>query len=319
MKISNLFIASLLLLVVAACSSEKETPSGMKYTVLQKGDGVLPRPGQISVFDFVFSDSKDSVWRSTYDMKMPSAIMIQDSTAIISEDGLIQMLRMSSKGDSVRVRMQIKEFFKNIVRQPLPAELDSTVDLIYVIKIRDIMNREAYMSFQDSLITKLEADQLKADIATIDEFLASKNISAQKLESGLRYVITAPGTGENAQSGQTVKVDYVGYLLDGKHFDTSKKAVAEANGILNPMREYAPYDVTIDQSMVIKGWHEALKQLNKGAKATVYVPSPLAYGAQRRGDVIKENSILVFDLELVDFVKEDPKKATANGARPGDK
>ncbi|MGC4021826.1 MAG: FKBP-type peptidyl-prolyl cis-trans isomerase [Cyclobacteriaceae bacterium] len=53
--------------------------------------------------------------------------------------------------------------------------------------------------------------------------------------------------------------------------------------------------------MVIGGWDEVLQLMNKGKKITVYIPSTLGYGAQRRSEVIVENSILVFDMELVNI------------------
>ena len=146
----------------------------------------------------------------------------------------------------------------------------------------------------------LSTIQLSKDVAAIDAFLAEKGIQAEKAESGLRYVITKPGTGENCKPGQIAQVNYAGYMLDGQYFDTSVKEVAQANGLYNEGGRYIPYPVTIDETQVIKGWHHALKLLNKGAKATVYIPSPLAYGRQQRSELIVPNSILVFDLEVVD-------------------
>ena len=114
-------------------------------------------------------------------------------------------------------------------------------------------------------------------------------------------MITREGEGENAVSGKTVSVNYAGYMLDGTHFDSNIKEVAQEQGLYNAAREpYSPYDVTIDQSSVIRGWHDALKVMKKGSKATVYIPSTLAYGPQQRSEVIKPNSILVFDLEIVE-------------------
>jgi FKBP-type peptidyl-prolyl cis-trans isomerase len=171
---------------------------------------------------------------------------------------------------------------------------------MYHIRIDSIMSQENFMSYQTELMNQFAAEQLVKDIDIIDKYLADKSIDAVKVESGLRYVITQPGTGENAKSGQTVKVNYTGYLLDGQYFDSSVKSVAEEKGLFNPMRNYEPYEVTIDQTGVIQGWHEALKYMNKGSKGTFYMPSTLAYGPQQRSAIIKENSILVFDLEVVD-------------------
>ena len=96
-------------------------------------------------------------------------------------------------------------------------------------------------------------------------------------------------------------VNYTGYTLDGKYFDTSVPEVAKEHDMFYPTRNYKPYNVVIDQSSVIPGWHDALKQLNLGAKATIYIPSTLAYGTQRLNEEIGGNSILVFDLELVEI------------------
>ena len=302
MKITNVLFGLVLLLCVACDKSEKETPSGLKFKIVKTGNGVVAKPNDVLVFNFKLIDSKDSVWNDTYLDGMPAAVMIQDTAAIKTEDGMMQMLRMVSPGDSVIVDFTVKDFFKNLVKGAIPPGIDSAISLSYRVKIDSITTREGMMAKQAELMKKKSEKQLEKDIATIDAYLLEKNIVAEKAESGLRYVITKPGTGENCKTGQITKVNYSGYMLDGQCFDSSVKEVAQAKGVYNAAREpYAPYDVTIDQTAVIKGWHEALKLLNKGAKATFYIPSTLAYGPQQRSEVIKPNSILVFDMEVVDL------------------
>jgi FKBP-type peptidyl-prolyl cis-trans isomerase len=142
--------------------------------------------------------------------------------------------------------------------------------------------------------------QLGKDITAIDDFLKAKNVTAQTTASGLRYIITKPGTGENAKAGQQVKIDYLGYLLNGKYFDTSIESEAKKNNLYTQGRPYSPLELTVGAQQVIPGWEEAIQLMNKGSKMTVYIPSTLAYGNQRRGDVIAENSVLVFDMELIE-------------------
>lgn len=301
MKILNVvLVAGLALLIACNSVSEKETPNGLKFRVIKKGDGVLPKPGDVVVFQYIFSDSKDSVWHKTNEL-MPGVALIADSLTLASEDGLTQMLRMVSKGDSVRVSWPIARFFNEIMYAPTPPNVDTTLILTYSIRVDSILNQMDFMAYQREMMDRFNEKQLAEDIKAIDQYLAEKNIEAVKLESGLRYVITKPGIGENAKSGQTVKVNYSGYLLDGQYFDSSIQSVAEEKGLYNPMRQYGPYPVTIDQTSVIKGWHEALKYLNAGAQGTFYIPSTLAYGPQQRSEVIKENSILVFDLEVLEI------------------
>lgn len=302
MRITNVLFGLLLLLCVACDKSEKETPSGLKFTIVKAGDGILPKADEVLVFNYLFKDSKDSVWTDTFKEDFPAAILIADSAAIPTENGMVQMLRMVSTGDSIAMEISIKDFFKDMLKGPVPPGFDTTLMLSYNIKVNAIMSRDSFMAFQNEFMMKQQAVQFEKDIAAIDAYLAEKNIVAEKTESGLRYIITKPGTGENGKSGQVAKVNYTGYMLDGQYFDSSDKSVAEQKGIYDARREpYTPYDVTIDQTSVIKGWHEALKLMNKGSKATVYIPSVLAYGAQQKSEVIKANSILVFDMELVDL------------------
>ncbi len=310
MKITKLLMG-LLLVLCMACSNEKETPNGLKFTVVKAGDGVTAKPGEVLMFNFVFKDSKDSVWRDTYEMDFPPYAVIPDTAMIKTEDGMTQMLRMLSKGDSVKVDIHIKDFFKDLVRQPMPPQFDSTLVLTYRIKVENIMTQDSFMTYQREFFIKKEKEQVVKDSLAIEAYIAKNNLVAQKTESGIWYVITQPGKGENGQSGQIASVNYSGYTLEGVYFDSSVKSVVEEKGLFE-RPSYQPYEVIIDRTSVIKGWHEALKVLNKGAKATVIIPSGLAYGPQQRSEVIKANEVLVFDLEITDLkdapVPTAPKK-----------
>jgi FKBP-type peptidyl-prolyl cis-trans isomerase len=299
MKITNGVLGLLMLLCVACNTSEKETPSGLKFKIVEAGDGVLPRPEEVVVFNYLFKDSKDSVWTDTFKEGFPAAIMIADSAAIAEENGMVQMLRMVSKGDSITTEMSIQNFFKEMVRGPVPPGFDSTLTLSYFIRVSGIMSRDSFMTFQNAWMEKRQAIQFEKDVAAIDAYLAEKNIIAERAESGLRYVVMKPGKGESGKPGQTVKVKYSGHTLDGQYFDSNVRSVGEQKGV--GREPYTPYEVTIDQSGVIKGWHEALKLMNSGMQATFYIPSTLAYGPQQRSEVIIPNSILVFEMEVVEI------------------
>lgn len=302
MKITHVFFAALLVIGAACSSSEKETPNGFKYTVVTKGDGTLAKPGQLLLVDFTFKDSKDSVWNDTYKAGMPAPVMINDSTQMATEIGIMQMFRQLSPGDSVTCSMPIKKFFADMAGGPVPPAVDSTLTMTYYFKVKEIMEVSQYQEAQAKMAEEKSAKQLETDMAIIDKYLAEKGITAEKTEAGLRYVITQPGKGENAKSGQATVVNYTGYTLEGNYFDTSVKSIAQEKGVYNPGREpYTPFDVTIDQSQVIRGWHDALKVMNKGAKATFYIPSTLAYGPRKVSPEIGENQVLVFDIEMLEI------------------
>ena len=292
-------------LFVAACSGSKETPSGYKFNVVRKGDGVKIDSGKFVVMNLLFMDGKDSVWNDSKKNGFPAVIQMQGT--VPKGDAVLEVIKMLSKGDSVVFKVPAKKLFENTFRQPLPFSVDSTSSFTFQIGLSAVLNQEEMNKLQTELIAKQNEKmlqdqkvQLGKDIVAIDDFLKAKNVTAQTTTSGLRYIITKPGTGENAKAGQQVKIDYLGYLLNGKYFDTSIESEAKKNNLYTQGRPYSPLELTVGAQQVIPGWEEAIQLMNKGSKMTVYIPSTLAYGNQRRGDVIAENSVLVFDMELIE-------------------
>jgi FKBP-type peptidyl-prolyl cis-trans isomerase len=292
-------------LIIAACSGSKETPSGYKFNVVRKGDGVKIDSGKFVVMNLLFMDGKDSVWNDSKKNGFPAVIQMQGT--VPKGDAVLEVIKMMSKGDSVVFKVPAKKLFENTFRQPLPFSVDSASSFTFQIGLSSVLNQEEMNKLQTELVAKQnekmlqdQKAQLGKDITSIDDFLKAKNVIAQTTTSGLRYIITKPGTGENAKAGQQVKIDYLGYLLNGKYFDTSIESEAKKNNLYTQGRPYTPLELTVGAQQVIPGWEEAIQLMNKGSKMTVYIPSTLAYGNQRRGDVIAENSVLVFDMELIE-------------------
>jgi FKBP-type peptidyl-prolyl cis-trans isomerases 1 len=277
---NSILLAALISLGLVACTSN-ETPSGVKFTVLRKGDGVKVDSGKFMVMNMIFKDGKDSIWSDTRKNGFPAIVQMQDS--IPKGDGVLEVIQMLTKGDSVSFLIPAKDLFTKTFRQPVPPMVDSTSSFTFVIGLSDVLNEEQVRQLQSSLVAKQNEKlmmeqkvQLGKDTVIIDNYLTEKGIKTQKTASGLRYVITKPGKGENAQSGQSVSINYAGYLLNGKYFDTSIEAVAKANNLFTPGRPYQPLEVVVGYQQVIQGWEEAMMLMNKGSKMTVYIPSTLA-------------------------------------------
>lgn len=94
------------------------------------------------------------------------------------------------------------------------------------------------------------------------------------------------GFGEVAKAGDTVEVHYTGTLLDGTKFDSS-------------LDRGKPFEFTLGSGQVIKGWDDGIVGMKVGGKRKLTIPPSLAYGDQSRGTVIKPNSTLVFEVELI--------------------
>ncbi len=113
-------------------------------------------------------------------------------------------------------------------------------------------------------------------------------------QSGLQYITLENGNGIKAQPGKEAKVDYTGYLTDGKEFDSS-------------IKRNQPFSFTIGEGKVIKGWDEGVALMKVGDKFRFIIPPDLAYGEKGAGDVIPPNATLVFDVKLLEI--SEPKLA----------
>ena len=276
-----------------ACNSgEMETTStGLRYTMVKKGDGPKPADGQFVIMNLSLLNHTDSVIFSTSQAGTQESFQYYDS--LMTKNGSIEeAISMLEKGDSITIKVAADSIYRGTMTPP---GVTKGTDLTIHIGLADVLDEEGYKTWQMAEYQKrqdkmlaLAAEQMATDKAIITDFLKEKGVEAQVTENGLYYVITQEGSGATPERGQKVNVHYKGTLLDGTQFDSSYD-------------RGAPFTFTLGVGQVIRGWDEGLALLNKGAKATLYIPSPLAYGNRAAGPVIKPNSVLVFEVEMIDF------------------
>jgi FKBP-type peptidyl-prolyl cis-trans isomerase len=96
-----------------------------------------------------------------------------------------------------------------------------------------------------------------------------------------------PGTGQTAQAGQTVTVNYVGVLYsNGKEFDSSWK-------------RNQPFNTALTAGSVIPGWVKGIPGMKVGGRRELIIPASLAYGKAGSPPTIPPNSPLVFVVDLL--------------------
>lgn len=118
---------------------------------------------------------------------------------------------------------------------------------------------------------------------------AAAESGAHKTESGAIITTIKEGKGATPKATDTVKVHYHGTLIDGTVFDSSVKRGEPATFPLN---------------QVIKCWTEAVQLIKVGGKSKLVCPSGIAYGDRGSPPTIKPGATLIFEVELLDIVKQ---------------
>lgn len=109
----------------------------------------------------------------------------------------------------------------------------------------------------------------------------------RELPNGLRIADLTVGTGTSPMTGQTVTVEYSGWVADsGVRFDSS-------------YGRSAPFQFVYGAGQVILGWEKGLKDMKIGGRRVLHIPAYLGYGASGAGDRIPPHSDLIFDVELL--------------------
>jgi FKBP-type peptidyl-prolyl cis-trans isomerase FkpA len=165
--------------------------------------------------------------------------------------------------------------------------------------------RTAAIPVAEAIAKKKNEELIKKDEKTLTDYFAKNNIKATKTAGGTFVEIIQPGTGPNLDTAIVAQVNYTGKLLNGTiSFDSNTDP---AKGHVGPFNVNLTNDASLGQP-VIQGWKDGLMALNKGAKAKFYIPSSLGYGAQGQGEEIPPNSILVFDIEVLNVLSKAQAK-----------
>ncbi|MDR1330903.1 MAG: FKBP-type peptidyl-prolyl cis-trans isomerase [Tannerella sp.] len=151
-------------------------------------------------------------------------------------------------------------------------------------------DQQSAMAYVNQYIQQEQSLEFEAAKAEGDTFLEANkaNEGVITTESGLQYKVLKEGTGAKPLIGDQVKAHYTGKLLDGTVFDSSVERGEPA---------------TFALTGVIRGWTEVLQIMPEGSKYQVWIPADLAYGSEGAGQMIKPNSTLEFEIELLEVIR----------------
>jgi FKBP-type peptidyl-prolyl cis-trans isomerase FkpA len=148
------------------------------------------------------------------------------------------------------------------------------------------VDMEKYRPLVAELVHSRQAVAAAAERKAGAEYLAKAAgaSGAIKTTSGAIVQTIKAGSGASPGPADTVTVHYVGTLIDGTQFDSSKQHGGPA---------------TLSLGRVIKCWTEGLQKMKVGGKSRLVCPAEIAYGERGAPPVIKPGATLVFEIELL--------------------
>ncbi len=264
---------------IAADIKYKKSDKGVRYSIFKANKGERIKLDDIVFLNIKYSTAKDSVLFDSWTMGGPITLKISKPTF---KGDLMDALSLLTVKDSAAFLFSVDSMFTKTFNMPIPANIQSGTDLKFIVKIDRVTTEDVLRADE----IKLQKEKDMEEKVLIDKYIADNQLQAQTSSSGLKYIISNPGTGAQAEAGKTVRVHYTGKLLDGTKFDSS-------------LDRSEPLEFVLGKGMVIPGWDEGIALLKEGGKAFLIIPSNLAYGARGAGGVIPPFTPLTFEVELV--------------------
>ncbi|MBI5541788.1 MAG: FKBP-type peptidyl-prolyl cis-trans isomerase [Bacteroidia bacterium] len=281
----NIFYLLALIIVAYSCNSDGYVTdtSGMKYKFFVRNDNnKKPVVGDILVIKMKYTTEKDSVLFDTkefngqpFRMKMNAASKnggtIDDAFALMHE------------GDSAEFVVDAERFFLETKNSAIPEFIKKGDKLVFNIKLVEIFSYDKFLE------EKKAADLMTAEQEQkiLESFIENANITVKPTSTGLYYIEDKAGKGSYPKVGQKVKVHYTGSFVSGEVFDSS-------------LKRGEVFEFKFGEKEVIPGLEEGIGMMKKGGKATLIIPSGLAYGDQQF-KMIQPFSTLIFEIELINI------------------
>jgi len=216
--------------------------------------------------------------------------------AVSCSGGSAKKVKLANETDSLAyvLGMGYADYLKTL-------PVDVNIDLV-VAGIRDktagaalLIDREQATQVKIALGQRIEENKMKEisgkNVKDADQFLTANRSKpgVKETASGLQYEVVKEGKGPKPAATSTVKVHYVGTLIDGTEFDSSRRRGEPTTFPLNA---------------VISGWTEGLQLMSVGSTYKLYLPAKLAYGDRGAPPKIGPGTALIFEVELLDIVSK---------------
>lgn len=247
-----------------------------------KGKGRGPHDGEILKINFNFITLQGDTLLDFFD-KEPVTLIYGDTYL---GEGFSEAMRYVPEGGEGHFVIPSALAFDST---GMDYYIEPYTSFILNVKNVDIMTREEYEEEERMREEAEKAESLKRladEPATMAKFLKDHNVNVMPSETGVYYLEIATGTGDLVEEGDMVSIFYNMYNIDDKLVDSNY-------GV-------EPLSFVCGSGEMVPGIDEAVRNMRKGGKSTIIVPSAMGFGDIAVDEALPANSIVIFDLELVE-------------------
>jgi FKBP-type peptidyl-prolyl cis-trans isomerase FkpA len=261
-------------------SAFQKTATGLEYRIYHNGGKVKPVAGDLIKTILVYTNHKDSV---LYDSRISRPENIFELLAPTFKGSLEEGMLLMAIGDSAIFKVNADSVYTKTFKTPRPAYVKKGSKLTFRIKLLGIKTRESIDHRTPEEIEKDNEARAIAEPKLIQDFIALNKIETEASETGLYYIERQAGSGPGITKESKVKIVYNCTTLEGTVIDTQSN----------------PIEIDMAMGKITKGMEEGLLKMSMGAKATLIIPSKLAFGKRKISTVLPYTT-LIYDIEVLE-------------------
>ncbi|MCL2132043.1 MAG: FKBP-type peptidyl-prolyl cis-trans isomerase [Lentimicrobiaceae bacterium] len=289
------------ILIFAACGEKKfrgykKTETGLYYKITTKNDaGRVPQEGDFLHFVASYDADFDSMF------VFPPQEMQDFLKASFFKGDLYEAYALLKEGEEGEFLVQADSFFHYFSMMGIPPQVKPEDKLHFKIKMEKVLTREEFeveRAVKEKEYQEMAAKAKEEEKSLLDAYIAEQKIAVKPTESGLYFIENQKGKGVKAEKGKLITIHFVGKLLDGTVFVNTQEEGGE------------PAEFVLNDGM--PGLIEGLLLMKAGGKATLILPSDLAYGEHGAGEQIPPFTPVIFEIELVKVSDAAPAAPVVN-------
>ncbi|MBU0765590.1 MAG: FKBP-type peptidyl-prolyl cis-trans isomerase [Bacteroidetes bacterium] len=264
-----------------------KTDSGIHFQLLQIGEGVERDfvPGEYYTADIIYSTLEDSVF---FTGRRKVQIFEPEFPGSIEE--CFSMLQV---GDSAVFIISANDFFNRTLGTGIPSFLPDGRDMKVVLRILEIQTVEQYAKEKEAFLSWIR-DFEEFEHVNLKQFIQDENLGVTPTPSGMYVINIQEGNGKKIEYGDTITINYEGWFLNGKFFDSTKE------------RQDPFTFVYGTEWQVIRGIEEALGRMCEGERTIFIMPSRMAFGYTGSSTgIIPPFTSVIFEIEVLKVLNND--------------